>query len=261
MHAVTTDKPSAIAITWQAEPATFDKHYDKTVRPVLQRAHDDDLVSMVLPFHHKPVHHPDAPDFLWTNSAIVLLNDAEQLPVFSSSLIDAARAGGLQDCFRTAVSLRPQPKVDMYYPIGDGLKREKQMNRQYIEYVFSQPQAREQYYKEQYVWSGPSMRDSYMKNATGRFLGFEHGERIEGRGGVPSFDLIHIIGFTPLQTLKATFMLYPPWNRRAKEIWGLDMNMKQKIKEWGTIRLNVKSKTVQDFMRTIQDPRVCEDRG
>ena len=139
----------------------------------------------------------------------------------------------------------------MFYPVKNGISRESKM-KQTIEYLFSNVEARKVYYEDQYRFSGPAMKDLHSRDKAGRFVGLELEERITAIDNMPEWDLIHIIGFTKWQEIKAIPFFYSTWNKHAERAFGKGMTMKKKIAEWDKIRTNVKSTVKQNFDVTLR---------
>lgn len=80
---------------------------------------------------------------------------------------------------RSIDRVRLQKGLDLFYPANEGLEREEDLV-QSIEYVFSKPEARKDYYQAQYEWPGPAMADLNARDEAGRFVGFEVTQRLYG---------------------------------------------------------------------------------
>ena len=241
----------AMMITWEASNLdAFWKDYETEIHPVINGLHEKGLINEVFPFHHEPLHYQNS-EQKWTNIIVLMLRDSESMAEVHTSLISAIEKSSIQKNFRALDFMRLQRGLDMFYPLNDGLAREAKMN-QTIEYLFSDPEARKDYYEDQYVFSGPAMRDLHHRDKAGRFVGFELEKRLVSSESMPEWDLIHIIGFTTWQEIKAAPFFYSTWNKHAERAFGEGMTLEKKVAEWNEIRTNVKSPTIQKAVMTLR---------
>ena len=68
---------------------------------------------------------------------------------------------------------------------------------------------------------------------------------------MPQWDVIHFIGFTSWQEIKAIPFFSSTWNKHAARVYGEGMTFDKKVAEWETIRINIKSAATQHFSSTI----------
>ena len=243
-----------IVLTWEAaDSAEFWHAYQKHVSPVMSTAHAEGAISLVLPFEHKPLRHPNVTTHAWTNCVIALVEKGQDVEKLGAMLIAAAKRGPLAQQFRAADLMCVQQEVNMVYAANNGLEREHNFV-QMIEFVFSDPEARQQYYEDQYAWSGPVMRKLHEKDRVGRFLGFEMERRLASSDAMTEWDVMHVVSATRWQIIKAVPTFHATWTRHAKKIWGPEMTFRKKVAEWEKIRLNIKSGAKQKSEFTLQAP-------
>ncbi|MEL7268274.1 MAG: hypothetical protein AAGL34_01720 [Bacteroidota bacterium] len=239
----------ALLITWEAEDQnTFWKHYEEEIFPTLNALYGKGMIHSIFPFDHQPLGYQNS-KLQWTNCLVLLLDREYSSSDIQSSILSSIKSSSLSDQFRAMDLMRLQRGLNMFYPIKNGIKRAPRM-QQHIEYVFSNSEARERYYNDQYQFSGPAMQDLHSRDKAGRFIGFELEERIASAENMPKWDVIHIIGFTNWQSIKALPFFHSTWNKHAEIVYGKGMTMKKKVAEWERIRTNVKSTTKQNFKMT-----------
>lgn len=247
----------ALAITWEASNGVeFWEAYENSLHPLLDDLRQALVVSLVLPFEHKPLKHPGK-EGTWTHCAIVQLHDQANSDYVGELILQELQASTFKAYLRTVDLMRIQQNLDMFYPVSNGVKREAKLNAT-IEYILSQPEHREQYYQDQYNWSGPAMRDLHSRDKAGRFIGYEVEKRLFGDETMPEWDVIHVIGFTTWQEIKAIPFFYSTWNKHAERVWGEGMTFKKKLAEWEEIRVNIKSPAKQNIPLTLTDPSLKE---
>ena len=248
----------AIVLTWEIkEQTTFWNNYESHFYPTIKSLYVKELIENVFPFEHKPLSHPDKAGH-WTNCVIMMLPNEEYNPDIHSNIISAIEKSSLEKNFRSLDLMKMQKGLDMFYPHKNGIERELKLN-QTIEYVFSKLEAREKYYEDQYRFSGPAMRDLHSRDKAGRFVGFELEKRLFGAQNMPQWDVIHIIGFTTWQNIKAIPFFFSTWNKHAERAYGKGMTFKKKVAEWNSIRTNIKSSTKQNFSMTLRKTQ-AQDR-
>ena len=241
----------ALVVTWETDNQdTFWDAYKNEIHPSIKALHQEGLIKQVFPLEHKPLNY-NLSKLSWTNCIVLILSEAQLDPKIDSILLFAIKQSTLNSHFRALDLFKVQKNLDMFYPKNDGIMREPRM-MQTIEYVFSKPNARKDYYEDQYKFSGPAMKDLYDRDKAGRFIGFELEKRIIAKENMPEWDLIHIIGFTPWQMIKAIPFFYGTWDKHAESAFGNGMTFKKKVSEWNEIRTNVKSKTKQNFEFTLR---------
>ncbi len=245
------EQKKALVLTWEADnQRDFWNSYRRDIHPIIEALHQKQQISQVFPFEHKPLRYQESAK-RWTNCIVLMLSGEVYHSEFSSSLISSIEKSALREDFRSLDVMKIQRGLDMFYPVKNGIEREPKLN-QTIEYLFSKPEVREQYYEDQYRFSGPAMQDLHHRDKAGRFIGFELEERIFASANVPQWDVIHIIGFTTWQEIKAAPFFYGTWNKHAERAFGEGMTFKKKVAEWNKIRTNVKSSTKQNFSMTLR---------
>ncbi|MGD1947447.1 MAG: hypothetical protein ACFB0A_14580 [Croceivirga sp.] len=241
----------SLFLTWEAEDDTlFWADYEKQIYPKVKELHQRQLITAVFPFEHKSLGYINH-DLKWTHCVVLMLHDTEKVSEISSTLLSLIEASDLKGNFRALDLMTLQKGLDMFYPLKNGRSKATKMN-QTIEYVFSNPESRSTYYHDQYIFSGPAMKDLYSRDKAGRFIGFELEQRIHSKENMPEWDLIHIIGFTSWQEIKAIPFYYRIWNKHAERAFGEGMTFDKKVAEWNNIRTNVKSSTKQNFTLTLR---------
>jgi len=230
----------------------------KTLKSVLSGSHLDELlkasyqegaINIFLPYAHQSISHPDYSG-QW-NATILLYFDSQDEAV---NIGKALRQTIVLDKYIFAVKsldlLVLQSGLDMFYPLKHGLNREKFLI-QTLEFVFSDPAHREQYYLDQYAWSGPAMADLHSRDKAGRFIGFETTQRLYGKPDMPQWDVFHVYGFTPWQMVKAFPFFVSTWNKHAKRAFGDGCTFDTKLKEWDHVRINIKTKAQQNEYHSL----------
>jgi len=242
----------ALVLTWKTNSQKdFWNEYEKDVQPTIKSLHQKGFVKQVFPFEHQPLSYQNS-KHNWTNCIILMLAEQELNLAIESTIVSTIEKSSIKANFLSLDYMRLQQGLDMFYSKKNGISREPKMN-QTIEYVFSKPEARKEYYEDQYKFSGPAMRDLHNRDKTGRFIGFELEKRIKTTENLPEWDLIHIIGFTVWQEIKAGPFFSSTWNKHAESAFGKGMTMKKKVAEWNQIRTNVKSSTKQNFSMTLRE--------
>ncbi|MEM9833571.1 MAG: hypothetical protein AAF944_23275 [Bacteroidota bacterium] len=244
------DPRTALVLAWETnDQRAFWNDYTQYLHPVIVNWHQKQRVNQVLPFEHKPLSYKDGQRH-WTNCVVLMLTDEQYNPEIPASLVSAIEGSSLSESFCSLDLMKLQPGLGMVYPLKNGIERAPTMH-QTIEYVFSNPAAREEYYQDQYRFSGPAMQDLHSRDKAGRFIGFELEKRIFASKNMPQWDVIHIMGFTTWQEIKAVPFFYQTWNKHAERAYGEGMTLKKKLAEWNKIRTNVKSATKQNFSMTL----------
>ena len=247
----------ALAITWEAtKEVEFWEVYKNSLHPLLNDLQQALVVSLVLPFEHKPLKHPGK-EGTWTHCVIVQLQNQANSDYVGELILKELQTSSLKGYLRAVDLMRIQQNLNMFYPASNGVKKEAKLNAT-IEYILSQPEHREEYYQDQYKWSGPAMRDLYSRDKAGRFIGYEIEKRLFGDETMPGWDVIHVIGFTTWQEIKAVPFFYSTWNKHAERVWGEGMTFKKKLAEWENIRVNLKSSAKQNMTLTLTDPLLQE---
>lgn len=242
----------ALAITWEATNSVeFWATYENSLHPFLGDLQQALVVSLVLPFEHKPLKHAGK-EGVWTHCVIVQLHNQANSDYVSTLILKELQMSTLKADLRAVDLMHIQQNLDMFYPVSDGVKREPKLNGT-IEYILSQPEHRKRYYQDQYNWSGPAMRDLHNRDKAGRFVGYEVEKRLFGDETMPAWDVIHVIGFTTWQEIKAIPFFHSTWNRHAERVWGKGMTFKKKLAEWEKIRINIKSSVQQNMPLTLTD--------
>ena len=175
----------------------FERWVGGPFREALVSRAGEGRVLAFLPVSHKPRRRTrEAPS--WSYWMLVLAAPGADAPELADTIAGLAGDSGAD--LRSVGRARPQPSLDMVYPV-DGPARERRL-LQSIEYVFSKPAERPDYYRSQYEFSGPAMRRLHQRDRAGRFLGVEITERLHGDVAMPLWDVVHVSGFTVAQTLR-----------------------------------------------------------
>ena len=241
----------AIQITWARDPKDlqFWKTFALTIFPMIQQLHKTGAVLACMPFEHKPTAQNNSGT--WSTTVFCIGAPGRDLRDVCASMT-ATDVLQPPDTQLVGIDLlRLQPNLDMFYPIKSGLRREENL-LQWIEYVFSDPQHKIEYYNSQYIFSGPAMKRLHVKDNAGRFLGFEVLERVSKASIFPLWDVVHISGFTPLQIFKAIPRFRRTWDLQAQEVWGGDARGKDKMSEWHNMREKIMPKERQIHSFTLQ---------
>jgi len=241
----------AVLFTWNAAQAsTFWAHYQQLLLPLLRQGQDAGEISFVIALNHPSVSHPTLGG-QWSQAALVMIAEDHTAETIGRPLLSQVLDHALSDTLVAVDLMRLQPGLDMVYPIRDGQQRESQLVNT-AEYVFSQPEARADYYADQYTFSGPAMADLYSRDKAGRFIGFEVLKRIHVREGTPAWDVFHLVGFTRWQTIKSLPFFLSTWSRHARRVYGDDATLFTQLKVWEQIRINVKTTATQHMDMSLQ---------
>lgn len=248
-------KPSkALFLVWNTDnQGDLWRKFEKEVFPTIKERYTADKIKYAFPFSHNPLSHPDK-EGQWTNSVLIGL-DAASYEVTGNKILDIIQKSRLKEALVAADILNLQKGLDMFYSIENGIKEEAQLE-QIVEYVFSDPEAQEKYYGEQYIFSGPAMQELHAANSAGRFIGYEVDTRLYG-ADFPAWDLIHVVGFTKEQSERATPIFMQVWDTHAERAFGKGMTFLKKKSEWDKIRLNIKSDATQEMNITL--PLISRD--
>ena len=245
------ENKTVLVITWEADnQSKFWSAYEKEIHPTVKDLHEKGFIHQAFPFHHKSLSYQNSQS-QWTNCVVLTLTKEDVDPEIHSSLMSMIKESAINKNFCALDLMRLQRGLDMFYPKRNGISREPKM-KQTIEYLFSNPEARKKYYEDQYNFSGPAMKDLHNRDKAGRFVGFELEKRIATSKNMPEWDLIHIIGFTTWQEIKAIPFFYSTWNKHAERAFGKGMTFKKKLAEWNKIRTNVKSSIKQNFAMSLK---------
>ena len=241
----------AIQITWARDPADrrFWRAFAGTIFPIIRQLHEAGAVLACMPFEHKPTPHNNSNS--WSTTVFCIGAPGRDLRDACASMLATDMLQSPDTQLVGVDLLRLQPNLDMFYPVLDGLRREKNL-MQWIEYIFSEPKHRKAYYNSQYVFSGPAMKRLHVKDRAGRFLGFEVLERVSKTSIFPSWDVVHISAFTPLQIVKAFPRFRKTWDLQAQEVWGGEIKAKDKMSEWDDMREKFMPKVKQVHKFTLQ---------
>ncbi len=241
----------ALIVTWKTDDQNnFWETYSNEIQPSIKDLHQKELIGEVFPLEHEPLNYKNG-KLNWTNCIVIMLSEGQYDPQIVSTLVATIKQSTISSHFLALDLAKVQKNLDMFYPKTNGMKREPRM-KQTIEYLFSKPNARKDYYEDQYKFSGPAMKDLHSRDKAGRFIGFEIEKRIIAKENMPEWDLIHLIGFTAWQEIKAIPFFYGTWNKHAERAFGDGMTFKKKVAEWNEIRTNVKSKAKQNFQLTLR---------
>lgn len=160
----------------------------------------------VLPLSHRQASRGSA---TWNASAVVI-GSLDGIAAASEGLLEASPKS-----MKRLAQMRLQPGLDMLFAKGNGSALAPRMI-QWIEYVFSDPIERQDYYQSQYDTSGPAMRELWDRRLVGRFLGFETTEVVFCAPGFPNWDVLHVIGITPSQLVRFMPRVNRTFDRYAK---------------------------------------------
>ncbi|MEN0067252.1 MAG: hypothetical protein AAGA48_34290 [Myxococcota bacterium] len=235
----------AILLTWDAPSDALWEPYRAELHPLLQRHHEEGHISLVLPLEHPPLTHPEFGG-RWSQAVLVMAARGPSVAALGRELLNDIQASALSPWLVAVDVMRLQPGLDLFYPARDGVMREPRLTNT-IEYVFSNPEARDAYYADQYTLSGPAMADLHSRDKAGRFIGFEVEQRLFGASSMPTWDVLHVVGFTPWQNLKAVPFFLSTWARHARRVHGDGETMFSRLAAWEKIRVNVKSDAVQQL--------------
>lgn len=248
---VKEESREAIFLTWLSEePGQGWEGYRADLAPVLSELHESGELLLALPMEHPALKHPDHPG-TWSHFSLLVFKRDAPVDAISERLLARAKSGVLSGLIRSIDVLRLQSGLDLFYPKYDGLEREEDLE-QSVEYVFSDPSARKEYYQTQYVFSGPAMADLHHRDKAGRFIGFELVDRKFSAQGMPEWDLVHIFGFTPWQGMKVSPFFLSTWNKHARRVFGPDATFMEVMKRWNKIRLKIQHGVEQNGELTLQ---------
>jgi hypothetical protein len=205
-----SQKCFAIGMTWNI-PASKRNQFRKDVKskllPQLKDLQSNKKVTMVLSLRHKPLKVQGADnDNSWTDYLLILLPPGID-PIETWFLIDVMIqevANQIPKGLLRVEVLRPQ-KMPIFFP--------RRHLRHVIEYALSNPQAKVDYYIDQYMFSGPVIKCFLEKNAVGSFIGLERIHYLQNNDSLPEWDVIHITGFKWISLGKILWVLYR--NRKA----------------------------------------------
>lgn len=184
MSASLTDHPRALHATYRTDGKSKD-----ALREALDLIPEN---AIALPISHRPAERDDC---RW-NATLIVLGTDDALSRAADQIL-ASRSEALA----RLATMDVQKGIDMLYAKSDGRRIEPRMI-QFIEYVFSDPAQRDDYYACQYDTSAPAMRSLWEKGLVGRFLGFERPDILHSVPDFPDWDVLHLIGMTPWQMLR-----------------------------------------------------------
>lgn len=150
----------------------------------------------MLSFRHRSLSAPGAGGVSWNRYWILVPGagtEPDEIWAAVDRFAEMVSNGQAQYLVRAEI-LRPQPGLDMWYPRG-GVRREPRWH--WIEYAASRPDARNDYYRDQYVFSAPVIGRFYETGAISRIIGFERQQLLRTEEGMPEWDVVHITGFSP----------------------------------------------------------------
>lgn len=238
----------ALILVWNTQEKTdIWSSYDQELKGFVNDLYTQEEITYVLPYTHKQLKHPEH-NTAWTASVIIGLRDSDYM-VTAQKIVSQVKRSSIATRLGAADIIKQQPGLDMYYSIIDGVKDEAKLE-QIVEYVFSDPKARKEYYGAQYIFSGPAMKELHQNNKAGRFLGYEVEERLYG-ADFPAWDLIHVVGFTMEQKERASPLFMEVWDRHAEKAFGKGMTFLKKKREWDKIRINIKSEATQQMQISL----------
>ena len=256
-HEIVDPNIQALDMAWlvEGDAAPFWSAFREEITPILKDAHAAGAIAAVLPYQHKPLSLPDLGSAAWSICVVVICPPGGEAKPVGDELAKLALSGRIAQAAPLAALdiLRLQPNLEMFYPAPNGLQREHRLV-QWMEYVFSKPETREDYYNMQYVFSGPAMRRFHRNDKAGRFIGFETQERRHGTDSMPEWDVLHIFGFTPLQLVKVIPVFKSTWRAQAREVWGPDADAKAIMGSWDAMRAKCMSRVKQLPGVTLQGP-------
>lgn len=237
---------AAVQWTWHNRPVNLFRSSER--RGGLEALAGSNGVTAVLPFRHKPLNHPDHPEVAWSATVLALCPSIDH----ARALARAGAPSWSSPNGPVAVDvLKGQPGLDMLYPKVQGRRRERRL-LQWIEYVFANPERRDTYYQQQYAFSGPAMRRLHDRDCVGRFIGFEHVDRVEGNDAIPLWDVLHVFAFTPLQVVKSIPGFRRAWQDQAVAAYGPGTSSKAIMRSWGAMRIRLVARARQQMDLTRQ---------
>ena len=209
-------------------------------------------IAAVLPFHHRPVKSIKGSDSSsWNQYCVIVLQEGAD-PKHIWQLIKNPVCNALENIggeFLRVEVLRLQPNIDMFYP---RIRSKQKLKWHLIEYVISKPETREEYYNDQYTFSGPVINQFWKIGNVQRAIGFESISSLVSNGGIPEWDLIHIVGFRPMKIpliLWNLFLFRSHFNNTAKKA-GYKSAMAV-YRSWGLKRVKYLCPAVQDNSFTL----------
>lgn len=244
----------AIGLTWNV-PRAHREAAERSRRLLYGRIvefHKADRVAALLPFRHRPLH-VSGGGGSWNGYWVLLLAQGAAADETWSELepvvVDGAKSR--IELIPRAEVLRIQPGIDMYYPHPDRLRGEPRWH--WIEYVVSRPETRDEYYQDQYDFSGPAIRHFYDVGAIRRFIGFERVRHLANEGSLPEWDVVHIIGLSPLRlprllwTLLESKSYFDVLARKVGHRTALDV-----MRSWDDQRTKYQQLALQERSFTLQ---------
>ena len=227
----------------------FERWVGGPFREALASRVGEGRVLAFLPVSHKPRRRTrEAPS--WSYWMLVLAAPGADAPELADTI--AALAGDSGADLRSVGRARPQPSLDMVYPV-DGPARERRL-LQSIEYVFSKPAERPDYYRSQYEFSGPAMRRLHQRDRAGRFIGVEITERLHGDLAMPLWDVVHVSGFTVAQTLRLPLHFGRAFRDSATALGG--PTARARMSRWTRQRDKMQLRVRQNMAATIAAPEL-----
>lgn len=243
---------TAVDAAWSVERgrrSDFERWVGGPLREAFASRSGAGRVVAFLPMSHRPVRRTkEAPS--WSYWMLVLATPDADAGDLAATIAASSEGSGAE--LRSVGRARPQPSLDMLYPV-DGPAREARLI-QSIEYVFSVPAERPDYYQAQYEFSGPAMRRLHEKDRNGRFIGVEITERLQGDVAMPLWDVVHVSGFTLGQKLQLPVHFPRAFRDSAATLGG--PSAKARIARWTRQREKLQLRVRQNMAATMTAPEL-----
>jgi hypothetical protein len=208
----------------------FWRCFGDSLRQVQHQPEYHNAIRIILPYRHRPLAVPRTQSAHWNVYILVLVSAVVERSALADLLFQNEGWRAVPDVILRCINeVRPQPTLDMLYPLEAGASQEPHL-LQAIEYVVSDPAQREDYYQSQVELSGPAMRRLYERRAVGRFIGVEVERSIFHTAEMPQWDVIHISGFTIPQILRCLPAYRHAWNAAAAALGG--DSAQTRMKRW-----------------------------
>lgn len=205
-----TQQRYAIGVTWSIprDRRRFYKGTANRLMACLTDLHEAKKLAAVMPLRHGPLSAPGGGGGSWTGYWVLVLVEGvdpdEMWSVIERAIATMPRSES--QLLPRAEVLRPQPGFDLYYPLKGGLRREPRWH--WIEYAVSHPEARDEYYQDQYLFSAPFIQRFYESGLVMRFMGFESVRHLRNERAFPGWDVLHITGLNPARLPQIVWILW-----------------------------------------------------
>ena len=221
-----TPQRYAIGITWSIprDRRRFYKGTANRLMACLTDLHAAKKLAAVMPLRHRPLSAHGEGGSSWTGYWVLVLAegvDPDEIWSVTERALATMSSSESQLLVRAEV-LRPQPGFDLYYPHYPrkrGLRREPRWH--WIEYAVSRPEARDEYYRDQYLFSAAVIRRFYDSGVVRRIMGFESIRHLRNEGARPVWDVVHITGFNVARLPQIGWILWrmkPDFDAMAQKV-------------------------------------------